>query len=394
MVTVEEAKRLVIENTKELTEVIQIKLTDALGYKLAQDVYSPLDLPPFNQSNVDGYAVTENDSNSWNLIYEVKAGDQANRELNKNEAARIFTGAMVPVNSYCIIMQEKVGRDHNNIYVVDYAPISGEHIREKGSQIKRHELAVKQNTVLTPSIIGFIASLGIAEISVYRKPSITLLVTGNELQTIGSTLEDGKVYESNSSSLSAAINCMGLTLNQILFVKDDKASLTKTVSEALNSCDVLLISGGISVGDYDFVNEALTENNTKTLFYKVAQKPGKPLFFGTHEQTYVFGLPGNPASVLTCFYEYVYTCLRKLSGKTVLSLPTILLPLKQDIKKKKGLANFLKAHVGNNEVACLEGQESFKMRSFTETNAFIFLPMDKENCVSGELVEVHLLPEQ
>lgn len=395
MITVEEAKQIVIDNSRELTEVITIKAIESTGYKLVEDIFAPLDLPPFNQSNVDGYAVSfsEHNTNTWNVVTEIKAGDNATTELKSGEAARIYTGAMVPGNSVCVIMQEKINRTQNSISCADHSISNGEHIRKKGAQIKQGELAVKKETVVNPSIIGFISSLGITEIKVYRKPKIALIITGNELQETGAVLEPGKVYESNSASLSAAVNSLGLTLHEILFVKDDKESLFQTVNASIDKSDVLLISGGISVGDYDFVNEVLIENNTETLFYKIAQKPGKPLYFGKNKHTLIFGLPGNPASALTCFYEYVYPCLKKLQGKKDYMLPTQMLALKNSINKKKGLANFLKAYVDTDGVTCLEGQESFKMRAFTETNAFIYLEQEKENSKVGGIVEVHLLPE-
>lgn len=393
MITVEEAKKILTEKVDALTEIISIKTIDALGYMIAEDIYSPLDLPPFNQSNVDGYAVfyDKNNSGSWNIIAEIKAGDNVTTVLSANEAARIFTGAMVPENAGCVIMQEKIIRDNNKITCIETLT-PNEHIRKKGSQIKAGELALKKETLINPSVIGFIASLGLKEIKVFKKPIIKLIITGNELQQTGTILEPGKVYESNSASLSAALSTMGLAFTEILFVKDDKESLAKAVHNAMMDTDVLLISGGISVGDYDFVNEVLNENNTRTLFYKVAQKPGKPLYFGKNNTTYVFGLPGNPASALTCFYEYVYPCLRKLHGRKELFLATQKLPVEQHITKKKGLANFLKASVNNGIVLPLDGQESFKMRSFTDANAFIYLSLEEENIKAGDLVEVHLFP--
>lgn len=394
MITVEEAKSIILNNVTQITEVISIKTNDSLGYNLGEDIYSPLDLPPFNQSNVDGYAVklSGTKNNSWNVISEIKAGDNATIELNDGEAVRIFTGAMVPLNSGCVIMQEKITRTKNNISTDGTELKNGEHIRIKGSQIKMGELAFKNNTLINPSVIGFISALGLAEIKVYRKPKISLIITGNELQQPGTLLEQGKVYESNSSSLSAALATIGLALEKTLFVKDDKESLAETIDTALKNTDLLLISGGISVGDYDFVNEVLKENNTSTLFYKIAQKPGKPLYFGKNNHTFIFGLPGNPASALTCFYEYVYPCIRKLQGRDDLFLTSVKLPTEQDIPKKKGLANFLKAKVNSDGVIPLEGQESFKIRSFADANAFIYLPLEKENIKAGDIVEVHLLP--
>lgn len=394
MITVEEAKSIILNNVYQLTEVITIKTADSLGYNLAENIYAPLDLPPFNQSNVDGYAVkfSGKENNSWNVISEIKAGDNTTLELNEGEAVRIFTGAMVPENADCVIMQEKITRTKNDINCDATLLKNGEHIRIKGSQIKTGELAFKKNTLINPSVIGFISALGIAEIQVHRKPKIALIITGNELQQPATLLEQGKVYESNSSSLSAALATMGLTFEKTFFVKDEKDSLAEIVAVALKNTDLLLISGGISVGDYDFVNDVLKENNTTTLFYKIAQKPGKPLFFGKNKNTFIFGLPGNPASALTCFYEYVYPCIRKLQGRNDLFLTTIKLSTEQDIPKKKGLANFLKAKVSVTGVLPLEGQESFKIRSFADANAFIYLPYEKENIKAGDVVEVHLLP--
>lgn len=394
MITVEQAQQIILENVNELTESISLTLTEALGYKLAEDIFAPIDLPSFNQSNVDGYAVhfSHPKESSWNVIAEIKAGDEANIALTTGEAVRIFTGAMVPENATAVIMQEKISRSHNQINYEGQELIPNEHIRKQGAQIKSGELAVPKGTIINPAVIGFISSLGIFDIKVYRKPKITLIITGNELQAAGSKLMAGKVYESNSSSLSAALIVMRLSSEQILFVKDDKQRLADTINTALKNSDVLLVSGGISVGDYDFVNEVLNENNTNTLFYKVAQKPGKPLFFGKNKRCYVFGLPGNPASALTCFYEYVYPCLKLLQGKRNCFLTKMQIATEKDIPKKKGLANFLKANVNGNTIVALDGQESFKIRSFTETNAFIYLPVEKENIKAGELVEVHLLP--
>lgn len=395
MITVEQAQQIILENVDELTEPVSLTLTEALGYKLSEDVFAPIDLPSFNQSNVDGYAVhfSYPKENSWNVIAEIKAGDEANIALKAGEAVRIFTGAMVPENATAVIMQEKISRSHNQINYEGQELMPNEHIRKQGAQIKSGELAVPKGTIINPAVIGFISSLGILDIKVYRKPKITLIITGNELQAAGTKLMAGKVYESNSSSLSAALTAMRLSSEQILFVKDDKQSLADTINAALKNSDVLLVSGGISVGDYDFVNEVLNENNTNTLFYKVAQKPGKPLFFGKNKHCYVFGLPGNPASALTCFYEYVYPCLKLLQGKRNCFLTKLQVATEKDISKKKGLANFLKANVNGNTIVALDGQESFKIRSFTETNAFIYLPVEKENIKAGDLVEVHLLPD-
>jgi len=395
MITVEEAKSILINNIVELKESVRVPLRDALGCRLAEDIYAPLDLPPFNQSNVDGYAVkfSMNKNNQWKVITEIKAGDNNSTILKEGEAARIYTGAMVPDGSDCILMQEKIIRKDNVVECSEAMLTKGEHIRKKGAQIKKGEPALVKGTLINPSVIGFIAALGLAEVVVYRKPKVALIITGNELQTIGTPLETGKVYESNSFTIQAALQSINLHTDKVFFVKDDKKSLEEVVAKALPNADMLLISGGISVGDYDFVHDVLNENSTTTLFYKVAQKPGKPLFFGKNKNTFVFGLPGNPASALTCFYEYVYPALRKMQGKESLFLRAVQLPLLKDINKKKGLAHYLKAEVKPNGIMPLGGQESFIMKSFADAGAFIYLPAEKENVLAGELVEVNLLPE-
>jgi molybdopterin molybdotransferase len=395
MVSVEEAKSILLNAVVPLEGTL-IDATNALGCVLAEDIYAPVNLPPFDQSNVDGYAVCLSSlgNDNWNVVMEIKAGDYSEIVLNEGEAVRIFTGAMVPAGSDMVIMQEKINRTGNMIQLAEALELKkGEHIRLSGSQIKKGTLALSRGVLCTPSVIGFINALGIEKIRIIRKPLISLIITGNELQAAGSALEKGKIYESNKAALQTVIKSMGLDIVKIIFVKDDKDALRNAIALALSASDLLLISGGISVGDYDFVSDVLHELNSNTLFYKVAQKPGKPLYFGKNDKTYIFGLPGNPASALTCFYEYVFPAIRKLQGRQDPFLKTLQLPVSREVKKKKGLAHFMKAKVGDNTVEPLEGQESFIIKSFTDANAFIYLSEEKENIKAGEIVEAHLLPE-
>jgi molybdopterin molybdotransferase len=392
MISVGEAKGIITQHVFALAKKNTVPLADCLGFTLAEDVFAPLDLPPFNQSNVDGYAVRDLESKTWKVVGEVKAGDNCKIELKEDEALRIFTGAMVPAGSDCVIMQERITRVGDRIQFTETELKAGEHIRKAGAQIKKGALALPQGTVINPAILGFLSGLGLAEVVVYAKPKITLIVTGNELQTVGSDLERGKVYESNSFALQGALQMMGLKVDAVHFVKDEKEKLNTCVAKAIVDADLLLVSGGISVGDYDFVKEVMDENKTETLFYKVAQKPGKPLYFGKNKNCFVFGLPGNPASALTCFYEYVYPTLRIMQGKESMFLNSMELPILKNITKKKGLAHFLKAEITYNGVMPLQGQESFIMKSMAGAGAFIYLPADKEDVSTGELGEVHVLP--
>ncbi|MDQ3020689.1 MAG: molybdopterin molybdotransferase MoeA [Bacteroidota bacterium] len=392
MITVEEAKSILIENSFKLNKTRNKKIKDSLNYFLAEDIFSPLDLPPFNQSNVDGYAVNFSGAFNWKVIDEIKAGDKAKLKLKESQAARVFTGAVVPEGADCVIMQERIEVDRNNISTNNFEFSQGEFIRLKGSQIKKRELAILKNILITPAVIGFLSTLGIEKITVYKKPVINLIITGNELQTPGKKLKSGKIYDSNSFILNSALMQMNLKPNKFFFLKDNKNKLKKTVSECFDDSDVILISGGVSVGKYDFVNEVLEELNAEKLFYKVSQRPGKPLYFGKKHGTYIFGLPGNPASVLTCFYEYVYPLLRKLQGYENYFLNQINLPLLKDLSKHFKLSNFLKAKIKANGVESLDGQPSYIIKSFAEADCFIYLPLETEFVKEGETVEVHLFP--
>ncbi len=391
MITVEEAKSILIENTFRSEKTCKKKIEDSSGYFLAENMYSDFDLPSFNQSNVDGYAVSISGSNAWTVKEEIKAGDNPKIKLGKNEAARIFTGAVVPDGADCVLMQEKVIVEGSKI-IAGNGFSKGDFIRLKGSHINKGDLALSKGTYITPAVIGFLAGLGIVKIKVFRKPEIYVIVTGNELQTPGKKLVFGKVYDSNSFILRSALEEMNLKAREIIFVKDKNKILSKVTEEYLNKADVILISGGISVGKYDFVNDVLNNLEVNKLFYKVSQRPGKPLYFGKKKNTYVFGLPGNPASVFTCFYEYVYPLLRKFRGYDNYFLKTVHRPVLNEINKKFQLSNFLKAKLTGNSVVSLEGQASYILKTFADANCFIYLPADKTFAGAGEKVEVHLFP--
>ncbi|MEO8666584.1 MAG: gephyrin-like molybdotransferase Glp, partial [Ignavibacteria bacterium] len=390
-ITVEEAKKILIANSYKLEKSEKRKVSGSSGYFLAENIFSKLDLPPFNQSNVDGYAVKLSLMNEWKVIDEIKAGDSKNIILKKDQAVRIFTGAVVPEVADCVLMQERVTIDKDKIST-DGALTRGEFIRLKGSQIKKGDLAVPKDVLITPALTGFLSAIGFKKIKVYRKPRIFVIVTGNELEIPGNKLSHGKVYDSNSYILRSALEQIGLKAAKIIFVKDNKKKLLKAISECIRKADMLLISGGVSVGKYDFVNDTLEELGTEKLFYKILQRPGKPLYFGKNKKTIIFGLPGNPASVLTCFYEYVYPLLRKMQGYENLFLQERRLKLLRDVNKTFKLSNFLKAKASIDSVESLEGQASFMLRAFTEANCFIYLPLETSHVSAGEEVEVHMLP--
>ncbi|HMS33221.1 MAG TPA: molybdopterin molybdotransferase MoeA [Ignavibacteria bacterium] len=393
MISVEEAKRILIENTIKADKTCTRSINNCSGYFTSSDIFSSVDLPPFDQSNVDGYATAFSKINSRKIINEIKAGDNPKCIIKSGEAVRIFTGAVVPKGTDFIVMQENVIRNQNRLILNEFEIKKGNFIRPKGSQIKKGELAVAGNTFVTPAVAGFIAALGIEKIKVFKKPEISLIITGSELQTPGVKLKPGMVYDSNSYLIRSALKEMGLKISKAIFIKDIKSLLKKHTKEIIDQSDLVLISGGVSVGMYDFVNEILEELGVSKLFYKVAQRPGKPLYFGKAGSTYVFGLPGNPASVFTCFYEYVYPLLRKLLGFRDHFLQSVKLQSEKELNKSFNLGNFLKARMTANGVEPLDGQASYILRTFTGADCLIYLPAGKLLVKKGEEVEVHLLPD-
>ncbi|MFI5148252.1 MAG: molybdopterin molybdotransferase MoeA [Bacteroidia bacterium] len=393
MISPEEARIILLKEVSALTGTEQIAVSASSGYTLATEIISPLDLPPFNQSNVDGYAlgIPGSEQQTWIVVEEIPAGSYTDRKLQPGEAARIFTGAYVPEGSACIVMQERTTLTGNVITCTDEFQ-HGKFIRLQGSHIKKGDRALQSHHLITPAVISFLDGMGIADVSVFRKPAIALIITGNELEKTKGLLEKGKNHESLASALNAALHAMGLNASSLQFVKDDKAALSKAIQEGLKA-DMLVVTGGISVGDYDYVAEILTEQKTHCLFHGIEQKPGKPLYFGKSKTGYVFALPGNPASALCCFYEYVYTALRILQNRKELFLKIRRLTLMNTVVKKPGLAFYLKARVQDTVVEVPEGQDSFIMKSLAEANAFVYLPAQQGTVNAGEIVEVHLLPE-
>lgn len=359
----------------------EVKLQDALNSVLFEDVFSPINMPPFRQSAMDGYAIQYSKEGTYTVVDESKAGDSTNYALKPTEAVRIFTGALVPDHADTVIMQEHVERVDASIHI-QKMPSQFANIRNIGEQIKTGDLALKKGTKLNEAAIGFLACLGITKVSIYKTPSVAILVTGNELQQPGSNLTLGKIYESNSVMLKSALQKAGIKTIEIIAVKDDYQATKTSIKNALEENDILLVSGGISVGDYDFVKEALLENGVEELFYKINQKPGKPLWFGKKQDTYVFALPGNPASALTCFYIYALPLLRKMCGFKNNHLQKVTAKSKSAIKNPSQKTLFLKAYLEDECVQILQGQSSAMLYTYAMSNVLI--------CVDSETAEINI----
>lgn len=393
MISVQQALDLVLENSVFIEKKESTYLSDALNCKLSENIFTSMDLPPFDQSSVDGFAVKfSGENNKWKIIGEIKAGDAWSGNLNEGEAVRIFTGAQVPRTADAIIMQERIQQNENEIVLLEGTITKGECIRVRGGQLAKGKIGLDKNHLLNPASIGFLSSMGLEKINVFAKPKINLVVTGNELAEAGTQLQTGEIYDANSFVIRAFLSQQNLKIEKQQIIRDEKEALQKATDELMMDSDILLISGGVSVGRYDFVRETLEETGVTTIFHRVAQRPGKPLYFGKKDNTLVLGLPGNPASVLVCCYEYLLPMLRKLNGDENLFLNRAEKRLKDDVKKVLDLHYFMRGKTDGEFVKALGGQESHMLKSFASADCLMILPAGKEEFKAGEIINVHLLP--
>ncbi|NMH88751.1 molybdopterin molybdotransferase MoeA [Flavivirga algicola] len=391
MISIKEAINAVEKNIDPLFRETVKPLERCGSYYLSKDIISPINMPPFRQSAMDGYALSLHNDLSYTLIDEVKAGDNHQPILKPGEAIRIFTGAPVPETANAVIMQEKVVVNGSKITMESNIP-KDHNIRPMGEQVKIGELALKKGTKLTPAAIGYLTSLGITEAHIYKKPSIALITTGNELIEAGMPLPYGKIYESNSKMLLNALYNLKFYDVTIHKIEDDYAQTKNKLETVIKDNDLVIATGGISVGDYDFVGKALKELQVKEVFYKVKQKPGKPLFFAKKEDTAIFALPGNPAAALSCFYVYVYIALQKMMDNDTIELPRIKAKSISVFEKRGDRPQFLKAIYNDGEVEILEGQNSSMLQTFALSNALVHVPENVSKIEKNDLVEIILLP--
>jgi molybdopterin molybdotransferase len=392
MISVNEAKNLLQSHTIR-GEIQEIPLLESIGLFLAKDIHSPLDIPFFDNSAMDGYAIAWKDKHPNRKLRQetkIRAGEIEGFTLGHNEALRIFTGAPVPKGADTIIPQEwvKIEGDILNFDLEKFG--KGSNLRKQGAQNKAGDLIAKKGAAITPGMLGLLASVGLDKIPVYRPPSVGIILTGDELEIIGNPLSFGKVYDANGPVLHTYLRQLGINKVELTKSVDDPVQLQKTIESLIQKYDIIIISGGISVGDYDYVKKGLEKAGVKELFYKVKQKPGKPLFVGQRTNQWIFALPGNPASTLTCFNQYVKPCLLNWMGKENPWEPLGYFPLQEEFRKKPGMTFFLKAHLKNGYVEILPGQESFNLISYCNANCIAEVNEDDEYLPQGTEIPIYL----
>ncbi len=385
---------------------VSVPLTEADGHVLAEDIIAGHDVPPFDNSAMDGYALlaadiaqaSEDNPAGLTLIEEQPAGKATDVKVASGTAIKIMTGAPVPAGADVVVPIERTRGDGDTVSILVALP-PGNNIRRAGEDMPRGSVAVAAGTPVTPVVVGLLASLGYANVPVFGKPRVAVIGTGNELIPMDQPLAPGKIRDSNSYALTAQARACGAAVNRLGVAGDTKEDVARLVKAALNEADVVVTSGGVSVGDYDFVKDVLAEMGAELKFWGVKQKPGKPLAFWVLGEKLIFGLPGNPVASVLCFEEYVRPALLKMMGKKELLRPVVRAALAHDVKKKPGRQHFLGVKVtavdGGYEAAVNGRQGSGILKSLAGADGIAVVPKDAVQMKAGETVEVQLitLPE-
>ncbi len=395
MTNVEEARKIIWNNTP-LGSSFTKMISECHFQVISEEIASPIPFPETRQSAMDGYAIRYQDylsGKELTIIREIQAGsDPSDILLPPYSAVRIFTGAIVPHQADTVVVQEKTHLVDHLLYIDDTHLIKGANIRPIGSQCRLGDTLAKPGDVLTPGMAGLLCSVGIDKVPVYSKPRIAIINTGKELATPGLSKKSFEIYESNSISLKLALQHYGFDVVYQSCAEDEQPEIISKALEALPIADVVLFTGGVSVGKYDLVIPALQQLGFEQLFHKIKQKPGKPLYFGRKENQLVFGLPGNPGSVLTCFYIYVLPCLRKMAGYSKPELFSTLLPLSKAYHKNNHITHFAKAILNQQqELEILDHQESYKMNSFAKATCLIEFDENETHFHEGQLVKTYII---
>ncbi|MBL0045539.1 MAG: molybdopterin molybdotransferase MoeA [Flavobacteriales bacterium] len=389
MISVEEAKRIMMEHAQALVPG-DMALSSANGF-VVEDVIAPYDHPLFDMSAVDGYAFRWSSGvSTWDVVGEVAAGEHLLRELAPGECARVFTGAMVPMGADTIVMQEFVERAGDRITHSDNRLNRGGNIRKKGEQLQRGQVVLAAGERLDAAAKGLLASVGVFRVKSIRSPGVSVIITGSEFSS-GPVPEPGQIFGSNDVMLEALIAQAGAT-TELVHVPDEMVVLEEAITRAVAHADVVISTGGASVGDHDLVHAAIERCGGRAVFHGVAQKPGKPMLFAMFGDKPFFGLPGNPRAVAVLFWEYVVPFIRTMKGAKDPWLIGDVLPVTHTVNVKGDRAEFRAAQVKGGKVTLLPDEGSHMLRSLVEGNALAYLPAHQRTINVGDELEIHYLP--
>lgn len=400
MFSVDNALEIILSGIKIISQSEKTDLLNCFGRFIFQDIISEYNIPSKNNSAMDGYAVKTDDIISASrtnpvclkIIDEIQAGNEFHGErLQQGHAIRIMTGAPIPEGADCVIPFEET-EESENIVIIYKNATKYENIRFTGEDIKKGDVVLKKGSKISSAEIGLIASMNFREIEVYRKPEVGIISTGNELAEPGGEYT-GKVINSNSYVLYSEVKKYGGKPDYSGIVKDEYNEVKNKFLQLMDK-DIIISSGGVSMGKYDFIPDVLKEIGIDIKIKTIAMKPGKPVIFGTMNNKLFFGLPGNPVSVMVAFMQFVRPALMKMAGCIKISKPVLNAQITENISKKKGRRHFVRGifsiQDGRMFVSTTGPQGSGILTSMSDSNCLIILPEEKDLIKSGDFVSVQL----
>ena len=401
-ITVRQARETILGTVAPL-ESEEASLPQACHRVLTQDLTAPRSIPPWDNSAMDGFAVqaadvktaSEESPVSLAILEDIPAGKIASKPVEPGSAIRIMTGAPVPKGADAVVPVEWTRPAGENTIEVHRPPSVAANIRRAGEDVEQGATVLKAGTVLTPAAIGMAASLGHEKVPVYKRPEVAILSTGDEIAEVGTEAGPGQIYTSNSYTLMGLCQELGVPTRYLGIAADTRESLHQHLEGAL-SCDVIITTDGVSVGDYDYVKEVLAELGSDMKFWKIAQRPGPPLAFGVIGGKPAFGLPGNPVSTMVSFYQYIRPSLLKMQGHTKLYPPVVEATLEEDIPTKGARLYFLRGILrqdskGGYSVRSTGAQGSGILTSMVRANGLILIPAEQKGARKGDRVQVQIL---
>jgi len=394
---VEKARQFIRQFLKPVAETETVTLHESLGRILAQDILSPANVPNYDNSAMDGYAFNAEDLNTASLkvIGTAFAGKAFNNKVAHGECVRIMTGAAMPQGTDTVAVQEKVLRADDSIQFTE-APKPRANVRYAGEDLQQGQSVLLAGHLMRPADLGLLASLGIAGVHVYRKLKVAFFSTGDELVAIGKPLATGQVYDSNRYTLYGMLTRLGVEVIDMGAIADDPLQLENTLLNAAAQADVVITSGGVSVGEADYMKDLLAKHG-QVMFWKIAMKPGRPLAYGKVGNAHYFGLPGNPVAVMVTFYQFVREALLSLMGQSLpATLPMFEVTCTAPIRKLAGRTEFQRGILytdanGVWKVKPTGAQGSAILSSMSLANCFIVLGEKVGNIDAGAMVQVQVL---
>lgn len=401
MIPFDKATRLIDQHVNRGRVVLR-SLNEAYGHVLAQEIAAREDIPLFDSSAMDGFAVrsadlaraSDSDPVRLRVTGVMRAGDPPHGDVGAGEAMKILTGAVIPAGADTVVMKERAEENGDSVGF-DMPAGLGDHIRRCGEEFTSGARVFDAGTLITPAVAGMLATLGYTRVRVHALPTVALLVTGSELRRPGARLKPGQIRDANTYALQSALYSIGIQ-PELHFVRDDREQLRAEMRAVLKRHDGVITTGGISVGDCDYVREIMHELGVTEHFWRVAMKPGKPVFFGTRGRRFIFSLPGNPVSALLGYYLFARRAIARYAGRTQFRETLVRARLSRTLRHRPGRMEFVRVRLETGsadlpDAVPAEGQGSHMLGGMAQADGLLRLPADAEALEEGMEVDVEYM---